>query len=57
MPTSDEATKQPLIFGLVSALVIAAFAWFAYANSLDVPFTFDDEYSIVQNPVLLYRIF
>ena len=42
-----EVSKAPALW---SALLVAAAAFAAYANSLDAPFHFDDAHSIVANP-------
>lgn len=53
MTTQSTTTNRPFVLGLVSCAVIAVFTWVGYFNSLDVPFTFDDERNIVKNPGVL----
>jgi tetratricopeptide (TPR) repeat protein len=53
MPTDNNQANRSLILGVVSCLLIAAFTWVGYYNSLDVPFTFDDERNIVKNQSVL----
>ncbi len=45
--TSAEIARAPLAY---AALLVIAVSFLAYANTLDVPFHFDDEHHVAQNP-------
>jgi protein O-mannosyl-transferase len=49
-PAAAAYWRPERLHGLLAALVICGSLALAYANSLNVPFLFDDEAAIVQNP-------
>ena len=53
MPIAADTTKRSVMLAMLPYLLVAVFAWVGYFNSLDVPFTFDDESNIGKNQSVL----
>lgn len=50
--TSDDPALKRFALGVLPFLAIALVTWAAYFNTMDVPFIFDDQRNIVDNPRL-----